>query len=326
MGTILVTGAAGFIGAHLTRSLLARGESVVGLDNLNDYYDPALKQARLRWIAEGPGGDRFRFEKFDLSDKDAVLALVERETGMDRIVHLGAQAGVRYSLVNPFAYTAANVVGHLAVLEAARRAGGRIRHMVYASTSSVYGARSSGPFREDDRTTQPASLYAATKGAGELMSASYASLYGLPLTGLRFFTVYGPWGRPDMAYWLFTEAMLKGQPIRLFNWGQAQRDFTYVDDIVAGIVAVLDHAPPAATHRIYNIGNSQPEELLTLVALLEEFLGVRAIRQLEPPQPGDVPGTFADVSAMERDFGWRPHTPLREGLGHFVAWWRRTYG
>jgi UDP-glucuronate 4-epimerase len=205
-----------------------------------------------------------------------------------------------------------------------RRADGRIGHAVYASTSSVYGAREDGPFRETDRTDAPASLYAATKKAGEAMSSSYASLYGLSLTGLRFFTVYGPWGRPDMAYWLFTEAMLAGRPIRLFNRGQARRDFTYVDDVVAGILAVLDNPPPAPAHRVYNIGNSQPEELGTLVALLEELLGVPARCVLEPAQKGDVPATYADVSAMARDFGWQPTTPLRDGLGRFVDWWRAT--
>jgi UDP-glucuronate 4-epimerase len=326
MGLVLVTGAAGFIGAHLCRALLARGEGVVGLDNLNSYYDPALKQARLAWIAGGPGGGGFRFERLDLADHAGVLGLVARERAIDRIVHLGAQAGVRHSLDNPFAYTASNVTGQLAILEAVRRSEGRVRHTVYASTSSVYGSRTSGPFRETDRIDHPASLYAATKAAGELMAESYVGLYGLKLTGLRFFTVYGPWGRPDMAYWLFTEAMLKGAPIRLFNQGLAERDFTYVDDIVAGVLAALDSPPPTPAHRIYNIGNSQPEELLTLVSILEELLGVTAKRLLEPPQPGDVPATFADVSAMTRDFGWRPTTSLREGLGHFVAWWRGHFG
>jgi UDP-glucuronate 4-epimerase len=326
MGSVLVTGAAGFIGSHVSRALLARGEAVIGLDNLNSYYDPALKAARLGWISRGRGGGRFRFERLDLADHETVMNLLVREQGIDRIVHLGAQAGVRYSLENPFAYTASNVTGQLAILEAVRRSGGRIRHTVYASTSSVYGSRSSGAFRETDRVDHPASLYAATKAAGELMADSYAALYGLSLTGLRFFTVYGPWGRPDMAYWLFTEAMLKGEPIRLFNRGDALRDFTYVDDVTAGVLATLDHPPAEPAHRIYNIGNSQPEELLTLVALLEELLGVTAVRQLEAAQPGDVPATFADVSAMERDFGWRPTTSLRDGLGRFVKWWRATRG
>jgi UDP-glucuronate 4-epimerase len=326
MGSVFVTGAAGFIGAHVARALIARGDEVIGLDNLNPYYDPALKRARLDWIGQGRGGDAFRFHQLDLSDHGAVLDLFQANPGIDRVVHLGAQAGVRWSLVEPFAYTAANVTGQLAVLEGVRRAEGRIRHAVYASTSSVYGAREDGAFREADRTDRPVSLYAATKGAGELMAISYASLYGLSLTGLRFFTVYGPWGRPDMAYWLFTEAMLKGQPIHLFNGGNALRDFTYVDDIVAGVIAALDHPPRQPAHRTYNIGNSRPEALLTLVATLEDLLGVPAQRILEPPQPGDVPATFADVTAMERDFGWRPTTTLRDGLTRFVAWWRAYFG
>jgi UDP-glucuronate 4-epimerase len=326
MGHVLVTGAAGFIGAHLCRALLARGERVVGLDNLNPYYDPRLKHARLAALTGGAPAARFAFHKLDLSDHDAVLALMRAETGIDRVVHLGAQAGVRWSLEAPFAYTAANVTGQLAILEGIRRSEGRIRHAVYASTSSVYGSRTDGAFSEADRADQPASLYAATKGAGELMAKSYASLYGLALTGLRFFTVYGPWGRPDMAYWLFTEAMLAGRPIRLFNEGRMQRDFTYVDDIVAGVLAVLDNAPEVAGHRLYNIGNSNPEELLEMVAILESLLGVRARRELLPMQPGDVPATFADVSAMRRDFGWRPTTDLRSGLGRFVDWWRGHFG
>jgi UDP-glucuronate 4-epimerase len=325
-GAVLVTGAAGFIGAHLCRALLARGERVIGLDNLNPYYDPALKAARLAALTGDAAPGRFAFHRLDLTDRQGILDLLEAEPSLDRIVHLGAQAGVRWSLEAPFAYTDANVTGQLAILEAMRRAAPRIRHCVYASTSSVYGAREDGPFRETDPTDRPASLYAATKIAGEAMSRAYAALYGLPLTGLRFFTVYGPWGRPDMAYWLFTEAMLKGEPIRLFNEGRMRRDFTYVDDIVEGILAALDHAPPAGTHRLYNIGNSRPEALLDLVAILEELLGVRARRELLPMQPGDVPATFADVSAMERDFGWRPRTELRTGLARFVGWWRGYFG
>jgi UDP-glucuronate 4-epimerase len=325
MGRILVTGAAGFIGAHLSQALLARGEAVVGLDNLNPYYDPALKRARLQALT----GDNplFEFHQLDLADHDAVLALMAARPDIDRVAHLGAQAGVRWSLEAPFAYTAANVTGHLSILEGVRRAEGRIRHAVYASTSSVYGRRDiSGPFHEADRTDHPASLYAATKLAGELMSRTYVDLYGLSLTGLRFFTVYGPWGRPDMATWLFTDAMLKGQPIRLFNGGQMRRDFTFIDDIVAGILAALDRPPAAPAHRLYNIGNSQPEQLLDMVALLEELLGVSARRELLPMQPGDVPATFADTSAMGRDFGWRPTTDLRTGLSRFVAWWRAYHG
>ncbi|WP_237213228.1 NAD-dependent epimerase/dehydratase family protein [Falsiroseomonas oryziterrae] len=326
MGQILVTGAAGFIGAHVCQALLARGEQVVGLDNLNPYYDPALKHARLQALTGGAPPGAFGFHRVDLADHGAVLDLFAAHPGLDRVVHLGAQAGVRWSLEAPFAYTAANVTGTLAVLEGVRRSEGRIRHLVHASTSSVYGSRTDGAFVEGDRTDRPASLYAATKLGAELMATSYAQLYGLRISGLRFFTVYGPWGRPDMAYWLFTEAMLQGRPIRLFNGGRMRRDFTYVDDVVSGVLAVLDHPPAEPAHRIHNIGNSHPEELLDMVALLEELLGVKAVRELLPMQPGDVPATFADVSAMQRDFGWRPSTDLRTGLGRFVAWWRGHFG
>jgi UDP-glucuronate 4-epimerase len=325
MGAVLVTGAAGFIGAHLCQALLRRGEQVVGLDNLNPYYDPALKRARLAALT-GDAKD-FAFHQLDLADHEAVLALLRANPGIDRIAHLGAQAGVRWSLEQPFAYTAANVTGQLAVLEGIRRAEGRIRHTVYASTSSVYGSRPAGEvFRESDRVDHPASLYAATKAAGELMATTYVDLYGLKLTGLRFFTVYGPWGRPDMAYWLFTDAMLKGRPIRLFNQGRMRRDFTFVDDIVAGIIAALDHPPAQPAHRVYNIGNSHPEELMHLVGTLERLLGVTAVKEMLPMQPGDVPATFADVSAMRRDFGWAPTTSLEAGLERFVAWWRGYFG
>ncbi|MCW8087489.1 NAD-dependent epimerase/dehydratase family protein [Sabulicella glaciei] len=326
MGAVLVTGAAGFIGAHLCRALLARGEEVVGLDNLNPYYDPALKRRRLAALTEGARPGQFRFHQLDLADHEAVLALMAAEAGLDRVAHLGAQAGVRWSLEQPFAYTASNVTGQLSVLEGVRRAEGRIRHTVYASTSSVYGARTDGAFREGDRTDHPASLYAATKKAGEVMADSYVCLYGLRLTGLRFFTVYGPWGRPDMAVWLFTDAMTQGRPIRLFNEGRMRRDFTFVEDIVAGVLAALDHPPEAPAHRLYNIGNSQPEELTELVAALEEELGVKAQLELLPMQPGDVPTTFADTSAMRRDFGWAPTTRLRDGVGHWARWWREYHG
>jgi UDP-glucuronate 4-epimerase len=325
MGAVLVTGAAGFIGAHLCQALLRRGEQVIGLDNLNPYYDPALKRARLRALTGDAKG--FVFHQLDLADHEAVLALLRANPGIDRIAHLGAQAGVRWSLEQPFAYTAANVTGQLAILEGIRRAEGRIRHTVYASTSSVYGSRPAGEvFRESDRVDHPASLYAATKAAGELMATTYVDLYGLKLTGLRFFTVYGPWGRPDMAYWLFTDAMLKGRPIRLFNHGRMRRDFTFVDDIVAGILAALDHPPAEPAHRVYNIGNSHPEELMHMVATLERLLGVTAVKEMLPMQPGDVPATFADVSAMRRDFGWAPTTSLEAGLERFVAWWRGYFG
>jgi UDP-glucuronate 4-epimerase len=321
MGQVLVTGAAGFIGAHLCQALLARGEEVIGLDNLNSYYDPALKQARLTALTSAPAPGHFAFHRLDFAHPEDLFGLLREHPGIDRIVHLGAQAGVRWSLEAPFAYADANLTGQLAILEAARRLGGRLRHLVYASTSSVYGARQDVPFHETDRTDSPASLYAATKAAGELMAKTYCSLYALPATALRFFTVYGPWGRPDMAYWLFTEAMLNRQPVKLFNRGQLSRDFTYVDDIVAGVLAVLDSPPAAAGHRTYNIGNSRPERLLDFVAILEELLGVTAERELLPMQPGDVFTTYADVSAMQRDFGWAPTTDLRTGLGRFVGWW-----
>jgi UDP-glucuronate 4-epimerase len=326
MGRVLVTGAAGFIGAHLCQALLARGEQVIGLDNLNAYYDPALKQARLAALTGDAAPGAFTLHRLDLADQDAVLALFRASPEIDRVAHLGAQAGVRWSLEAPFTYTAANVTGTLAILEGVRRSEGRIRHTVYASTSSVYGSRTDGPFRETDRVDNPVSLYAATKLAGEAMAKSYANLYALKLTGLRFFTVYGPWGRPDMAYWLFTEAMLQGRPIRLFNHGDMRRDFTYVDDIVTGVLAVLDNPAADGAHRLYNIGNSHPERLLDMVATLEELLGVKAVREMLPMQPGDVPATYADVSAMQRDFGWRPTTDLRTGLTRFVQWWRGHFG
>ncbi|MBP0444522.1 NAD-dependent epimerase/dehydratase family protein [Roseomonas sp. SSH11] len=327
MGRILVTGAAGFIGAHLCQALLARGDEVIGIDNFNPYYDPALKEARVMALTGNARPGAFRMHRIDLADTEALLALMAAHPEIDRVAHLGAQAGVRWSLQAPFAYTAANVTGHLGILEGVRRSEGRIGHTVYASTSSVYGSRTDGgSFQETDRVDHPASLYAATKRAGELMSSVYTDLYHLPLTGLRFFTVYGPWGRPDMAYWLFTEAMLKGRPIELFNEGRMRRDFTFVSDIVAGVIAALDQPPADGGHRLYNIGNSNPEELLDMVGLLEELLGVQAHRVLKPMQPGDVPATFADVSAMKRDFGWEPTTDLRTGLSHFVAWWRNHFG
>ena len=326
MGQVLVTGAAGFVGAHLCRALLARGESVIGLDNLNPYYDPALKRARLAAMTDDAPAGAFAFHQLDLADHEAVLALMRAHPGIGRVVHLGAQAGVRWSLEAPFAYTAANVTGQLAILEGVRRSEGRIRHTVYASTSSVYGSRTDGAFSETDRVDQPASLYAATKVAGEVMAGTYSRLYGIPMTGLRFFTVYGPWGRPDMAYWLFTEAMLQGRPIKLFNNGHMKRDFTFVEDIVAGVLAVLDHPPANRGHALYNLGNSRPEELMRMVAILEDLLGVKAVRELLPMQPGDVPSTYADISAMERDFGWRPTTDLQTGLARFVAWWRGYFG
>jgi UDP-glucuronate 4-epimerase len=329
---ILVTGAAGFIGHHVARALTGRGDSVIGLDDLNSYYDPALKQARLAEI-ERIAGDRFRFLKCDFSDSAALEAALSG-CDFDRIVHLGAQPGVRYSIDNPAAYGRANLVGHLNVLELARARS--VGHLVYASSSSVYGGNASLPFRVEDRVDHPVSLYAATKKADELMSEAYAHLYRLPQTGLRFFTVYGPWGRPDMATWIFTRRILAGEPIRLFNGGRMRRDFTYIDDITAGIVASLD-TPPAddgevkaggsrAPHRLYNIGNNKAEALTDLVAVIEEACGRKAVIELAPMQPGDVEETYADISAIQSDLGFAPATSIATGIPIFVDWYRNYSG
>jgi UDP-glucuronate 4-epimerase len=326
--TVLVTGAAGFIGATTARALLDRGDSVVGIDNLNDYYDPALKQARLDNL-QRDFGERFRFERLDFADA-AQLKRFTDDIALDGIVHLGAQAGVRYSLENPQAYVQSNLVGHCNMLELARAR--RPRHMVYASSSSVYGGNKGLPFRVEDRVDHPLSLYAATKKADELLSESYASLYRLPLTGLRFFTVYGPWGRPDMAMWIFTKALYAGEPLPLFNGGEMRRDFTYVDDIVRGVIACLD-SPPAddgstkaggstSPHALYNIGNSRSEDLMRVVQLLEQATGQKALLDPQPMQVGDVRETFADISAIERDLGFEPSTRIDEGVPRFVAWYR----
>lgn len=325
--TILVTGAAGFIGHAVCRHLLGRGERVIGIDNLNDYYDPTLKHDRLADIAR-IGGD-FRCHKIDFADHAALDAALASEQ-FDRIIHLGAQAGVRYSIDNPRAYFHANLLGHGNILELARQR--RVDHLIYASSSSVYGGNEALLFRVEDRVDRPVSLYAATKRAAELMSESYAHLYRLPQTGLRFFTVYGPWGRPDMAVWLFTEAVLACRPIRVFAGGTLRRDFTYIDDIVSGITAALDHPPTddgiskpggsIAPHRLYNIGNHQPERVDTLIALIEAACERSAVRQEEPMQPGDVAATHADITAIARDLGFAPSTPLAEGVARFVAWFR----
>ena len=329
---ILVTGAAGFIGSETSRALLARGEEVVGIDNLNDYYDPSLKRARLDRIAR-EHGKAFTFEKMDFADADALADLASR-TKIDRIIHLGAQAGVRYSLTNPGAYVRSNLVGHCNMLELARRL--EVPHMVYASSSSVYGGNETLPFRVEDRVDHPISFYAATKRADELLSESYASLYRLPLTGLRFFTVYGPWGRPDMAMFIFTKALFEGRPLPIFNHGDMRRDFTFIDDIVTGVIACSD-SPPAdngdekaggsrAPHALYNIGNSRSEELSRVIELLERETNHKATLDPLPMQIGDVAETFADVSAIERDHGFRPSTTIDEGVPRFVAWYRDFYG
>jgi UDP-glucuronate 4-epimerase len=329
---VLVTGAAGFIGGATSRVLLERGDEVVGIDNLNDYYDPKLKQARLQRLQQ-QFGNRFRFERVDFADAKA-LKEVSDAVEIDRIVHLGAQAGVRYSLENPHAYVHSNLVGHCNMLELARARG--TRHMVYASSSSVYGGNKSLPFRVEDRVDHPLSLYAATKKADELLSESYANIHRVPLTGLRFFTVYGPWGRPDMAIWIFTKALYAGEPLPLFNGGAMRRDFTYVDDIVRGVIACLD-GPPAddgqlkaggglGPHALYNIGNSKSEDLMRVVQLLEQETGRQALLDPKPMQPGDVPETFADISAIERDHGFQPATSIDEGVPRFVAWYRDYHG
>jgi UDP-glucuronate 4-epimerase len=328
--TTLVTGAAGFIGFHVATRLLERGERVVGIDNVNDYYSVQLKRDRLRHLDES-FGDRFRFVELDFADAGALAALEHED--FDRIVHLGAQAGVRYSIENPHAYVQSNLVGHLNLLELARHR--RSSHLVYASSSSVYGGNKTLPFRVEDRVDHPLSLYAATKKADELMSETYASLYRLPQTGLRFFTVYGPWGRPDMAMWLFTKAIFAGEPINVFGEGNMRRDFTYIDDIVTGIVAALDNPPPddgeekaggsRTPHRLYNIGNNNSEELTRMIAILEEAIGRKAERNLMPMQAGDVRDTYADISAIQRDLGFSPTTTIDRGVPQFVSWYRQYH-
>ena len=320
---ILVTGAAGFVGHAVAHRLLDRGETVIGVDSFNAYYEPALKDARIATLAARDG---FAMERLDIAD-DAALATLVREAGVTRIVHLAAQAGVRYSLDNPFAYQRSNLHGHLSVLEAARHAPA-FRHLVYASSSSVYGDRPIGGagFREDEAAVAPVSLYAATKRSCELMSASYAHLYGLPQTGLRFFTVYGPWGRPDMAYFGFTQKILAGEPIEVFGEGRMARDFTYIDDIVDGVIGALDRPPEPHMHRILNIGDSHPIGLMEMIETLEAALGIEARKIMRPMQPGDVTATFADVSALNALTGYAPKVMLAEGLGRFVDWYRRYYG
>ena len=322
--TNLLTGAAGFIGFHVAQRLLAQGERVVGVDNLNQYYSKTLKEDRLRQLLEHPN---FTFHQINIADR---VAMQDAFGGLKftSIIHLAAQAGVRYSIENPFAYIEANLVGHMVILELARQQTD-LKHMVYASSSSVYGGNSKLPFSETDAVDNPVSLYAATKKSDELMSQSYAHLYGIPLTGLRFFTVYGPWGRPDMALWLFTDAILAGRPIKVFNHGDMRRDFTYVDDIVSGILAARDNPPSSGTednkiapHRVFNIGNNNPEQLLRLIEVLEESLGRKAERILEPMQPGDVKETYADLTAIKRDLGFRPTTTIEQGIPKFTAWYR----
>lgn len=320
--TVLLTGAAGFIGMHVAETLLARGDRVIGIDNLNPYYDVGLKRARLARLEAQPG---FRFLAIDVADREAMLDLAESQAEVTRIVHLAAQPGVRHSLVDPYAYVQANVMGHLVVLELARRLK-RLEHLVYASSSSVYGGNHDLPFTETDRVDHPVSLYAATKRSGELISESYAHLFGLPQTGLRFFTVYGPWGRPDMAPWMFSEAILEGRPITLYDAGRLKRDFTFVEDIAAGVVGCLDRPAPTAHPRLLNIGNHRSVEVRRFVAVLEEALGKRAV-VVDTPRPAtDVPETFADIEAIRAVCGYEPRTPIEAGIPRFAEWflsWRK---
>lgn len=331
---LLVTGAAGFIGFHLCLALLRRGDKVVGFDNINDYYETRLKYDRLAILEKD---SNFSFVKADLSDKDAVNKVFD-ETEFDRVIHLGAQAGVRYSLQNPDAYIYSNIVGFANILEACRHH--KTKHLVYASSSSVYGSNSSMPFSVHDNVDHPVSLYAATKKSNELIAHSYSHLFGLPTTGLRFFTVYGPWGRPDMALFLFTKAILEGKPIKVFNNGHMKRDFTYIDDIVEGIVRVSDVIPQAnpdwdsanpdpgtskAPYKIYNIGNNQPVELLRFIEVIEDKIGKKAVKEFLPMQAGDVLATYADVDDLMRDTGFSPATSLEVGIGRFIDWYRSYY-
>ena len=324
----LVTGAAGFIGFHLICRLLDEGASVTGIDNVNDYYDVRLKEDRLKVIEEraAKAAGTFRFVRADIADHDALFSLFESDRPQI-VVHLAAQAGVRYSIDHPEAYISANITGHFNILEACRHY--PVEHLLYASSSSVYGGNTKIPFSESDRVDEPVSLYAATKKADELMSHAYSKLYGIPATGLRFFTVYGPYGRPDMALFLFADKIMRGEKIEVFNYGDMERDFTYVDDIVTGIMNMLNNPPEdngkGARYKIYNIGNHHPEKLTDFIRILEEKLGKTAEKEMLPIQPGDVPRTFADVKDLERDFGFKPDTPLEVGIGRFTDWFLDYY-
>jgi len=323
---LMVTGAAGFIGFHVCQALLDRGDEVVGVDDLNPYYDPALKQARLAQLAQQT---TFRFQRTDVSDVDAIGRLFAAHRDVTHVVHLAAQAGVRHSLIDPYAYIHANVMGQLVMLEAARGLAD-LQNFVYASSSSVYGGNKTLPFSVDDRVDHPVSLYAATKRAGELIAECQTHLYGFPAVGLRFFTVYGPWGRPDMGYYLFTKAILEGQPIQLFNKGDMRRDFTYIDDIVEGVLASLLKPPPetagGARHKVYNLGNHRSEELIDFIALLERACGREATKEFTGMQPGDVLETCANIEESRRDLGFEPRITIAEGLPRFVEWYRSYHG
>ncbi len=324
--SVLVTGAAGFIGAHVSKALLERGEEVIGVDDLNAYYDVSLKKARLEWLEREKG---FTFRRLDIADVEAMTELAKDFPAIDRVLHFAAQAGVRYSLKNPHAYVHSNVAGQLVVLETCRRLA-KLAHLVYASSSSVYGGNTKLPFSVEDRVDKPVSLYAATKRAGELEAEYYAYLYRLPTTGLRFFTVYGPWGRPDMAVYLFTRKILAGEPIPVFNNGDMKRDFTYIDDIVGGVLASFERPPgddgKTPPHRLYNLGNHKSEPLMRLISILEETLGRKAEIRFEPMQPGDVRETYADIEASRRDFGFDPVTAIDQGIPRFVRWYREYHG
>ena len=324
--TLLLTGAAGFIGSHVARALLAQGREVIGVDNLNDYYDVDLKKARLASLENEKG---FTFRRIDISDRPAMESLAGEFSGIENIIHLAAQAGVRYSLENPDAYIHANVMGQLIVEDVARGLA-NLKHLVYASSSSVYGGNTKLPFCVEDRVDNPVSLYAATKKSAELLSTCYAHLFRIPSTGLRFFTVYGPWGRPDMAAYIFTKKIFAGEPIPVFNSGEMKRDFTFVDDIVNGILACLENPPrddgKNPPHRLYNLGNHKSEDLMDFIRILEKAIGKKAEMEFQPMQPGDVKETFADIEASRRDFGFDPKTTIEEGLPRFVAWFREYHG
>lgn len=324
---VLVTGAAGFIGMHVSAALLQRGDAVVGVDDMNPYYDLGLKKARLACLS---GEASFAFHEIDIADRAALSAVIAQHDGIDRVIHLAAQAGVRYSLAHPEAYVHANIEGHFSVLEACRNLES-LTHLVYASSSSVYGGNTKLPFAVEDPVDRPVSLYAATKKSAELMSYCYSHLFGIPQTGLRFFTVYGPWGRPDMSAWLFTDAILKGEPIRVFNDGDMQRDFTFIDDIVTGVLNALDRPPDggrpgAPPHRIYNLGNHRSEELMRFIRVIEAAAGRQAVIRFEPMQPGDVKQTYADIEASRRDLDFEPKTTIDEGVPRFVAWFKEYHG
>ncbi|MBV1878341.1 MAG: NAD-dependent epimerase [Pseudomonadales bacterium] len=325
---ILVTGAAGFIGFHVAQQLIARGEEVVGVDNLNDYYDVSLKQSRLKQLAADDTNNLFKFEKIDICDADALAQLLEKNT-INSIVHLAAQAGVRFSIENPHAYIEANIKGFMNILELSRQAG--VAHLVYASSSSVYGNNEKIPFSTSDLVDHPVSMYAATKKSNELMAHVYSHLYAIPTTGLRFFTVYGPWGRPDMSPFIFAESILNDRPIKLFNEGKHKRDFTYVDDIVDGVIKVLDKPASkciesGAAYKVYNIGNNDPVALMDYVGTLENALGKKAICEMAPLQPGDVAVTFANIDDLQQEIGYRPDTPLDQGIQKFVDWYKTYFG